>query len=199
MTRTAIDKVAGAALSFKDRPESRACAFRAIREMRKLDMPWTYRTLHAAIYSHNHPLLRWLVHECAPTVTERDQFPKYGEMWPETTACAAIRSRNRAAIRHVFLMEDHFLEVAQEDDTRFLGVMLSAKRDMDDLVSQSFTCPQQIKLRTDAFESMLENQHDQGRDGFWWLLKNGLVDVRGDRIKNLIVERYGERAHRYIK
>lgn len=167
--------------------------YRRVRMKYRRGEPLTTAVTNSAVKYHNHKLLHWLVKVGAPIRHEHSREHP-------SAAWTAIQHRNVEALRHVELLTEHFLEVALCDDINFLGAMLNAKREHDDLVSLSFTAPTPIRVGTDRFILMLNDDHDAGYDGFWWLLRHDMIDQSEFTalVRRGITERYGALARQYF-
>lgn len=147
-------------------------------------------SIDAAIQSHNHQLLDYLM-------TQNKEHPVEALTW------TAIHYRNVYALRYAVVKAEHWQEVALHDDTRFLGQMLSMYHNRH--YHRTSVMPAKIweapLIEIAPFALMLADEHDLGRDGFRWLLRNGFID--GDTVnayhRAQIEARYGKHALKYLE
>lgn len=167
-------------------PELRVQTTRMFHLLRKRGYVFSEWSVDAAIRSHNHPLLRWLMErahvECWPTPVR--------QLNDDQLTWTAVNSRNRAALRYAVLQSEHFETVALDNDTRFLGAMLSVQP-MDQPIN---------RISIDAFHHMLNDETEVGDVGFLWLLRHNLIDLDTITLyhREQILRRYGGKARYFL-
>lgn len=141
-------------------PEKRSVVAQVFQSLHKLGYRYSSWSINVAIQSHNHTLLRWLMHQQVSTGVSLAQ---------DKLTWAAIHSRNRVALAFGWLDAEHFEEIALQDDTQFLGHMRTI------LCKQKNTDP--IEISSASFSYMILDEMDAGEAGFRWLLRAGMVDM----------------------
>jgi hypothetical protein len=158
--------------------------FKAFLTLYRQGRGYTQWSIDAAIRSGNHRLLRWLMESGEAQFLLEGGVVVRDTLAPEKFTWCAVHSRNRFALRYATLRAEHFELVALEDDHAFLGYMR--------------TCVWQPVLvepiSIAPFAAMLNGETEQGRLGFRWLLRHGMINTMNCYHQEQIAALYGDRA-----
>lgn len=181
--RTVLDHLADLPDGAPDHRHTVAAAFQLGA---KRGWSYTYWSVDAAIRTHNHLLLCWLMHQDACREGGPAHLADEARLW------VAVHSRNQYALGWCPLPKlEHFEQVALEDDTAFLGHMRAE-------VKRRASLGTPVYVNAEPFRLMIDDLHDQGEAGFLWLWRNRMIDRStlraGDLLK--IRTRYGRRLRK---